>query len=155
MPIQRTKSVLAIRLRDGDHLDTPNGERTVKQWTMRDQHSIEITWQEGGSLVCDAHASFDKIVDDVLFSDTNSQILGMTGSIAVARNAKYTTAARHEALTYAHMHACQAAMLALRLPRAQYGFRLDDYKHAIRVCIGKIMDGVSLDDALSSLPDWK
>ena len=87
--------------------------------------------------------------------DVHSQILGMTGSLSLARNPKYSESERNEALVYAHMHACQAAVsVDVAGERSRYLFRLDDYKHEIKACIIQIMNGTTLDDALKQLPAW-
>lgn len=61
--MKRTEQVEAIKVRDGDVLDTVNGIFTVKSWTMYDQHRIEFTWVEGGTLICGTHVGFWRFID--------------------------------------------------------------------------------------------
>ncbi len=72
--------------------------------------------------------------------------------VSLARHDTDPKGKRYSALTMAFMHACNAATLGDQIPR--YGFRMHDYKHAIRNCILDIMLGTSIDDAMASLKDW-
>lgn len=89
----------------------------------------------------------------------DTQVVAMTGCIAMARNTNDAQHARVSALSMAFMHACNAAIMANRSSAkdviAKYGFRLDDYKHEVKQCIDRVMSGVMLNSSLAQLRDWK
>ena len=86
-------------------------------------------------------------------TDLETQILGMTGCIALARKESEDRLTRCSAITMAFMHACNAATLADGSSR--HALKLHDYKHAIRNCIVSMMLGIPFDQPLANLKDWQ
>ncbi len=89
-----------------------------------------------------------------MLDDTIEQLRGMKGMVQMARNSEYTPAERHGYLMFAVMHCCQAVIYGNYHP-TKYGFTISDYKHVLIKAAEAVMNGKSIDEAMSTVPEFQ
>lgn len=86
--------------------------------------------------------------------NTIEQLRGMVSFVRSARNGEsYTREERHGFLTFALMHACQAAIFGDGQPH-RYGFTIHDYKHVLIKAIDRIMNGDPIDLVMTDVSEY-